>query len=67
MEVIFGILGVLFVKTISIIEKIVNYIGPGDLINAFATIAVAIVGYKYTKVQNKKIDNQNKFVLCLKA
>lgn len=50
----------MYLKTLDIIKVIFNNISLGDIANVLATVILGLLGYRYTKIQDKKIDEQNK-------
>lgn len=49
-----------YLKILDIIYIALNKISLGDIANVLATVILGVLGYRYTKIQDKKIDNQNK-------
>ena len=49
-----------YLKVLEIIRVIFSNIDLGDIASVLATVIFGVLGYRYTKIQDKKVDEQNK-------
>lgn len=57
---IFSLFISIYLKILDVIYIVFNNISLGDIANVLATIILGFIGYRYTKIQDKKVDEQNK-------